>query len=136
MGEKSSKHAGETRKVAIQHCRLPISSAIGVGGRYEVSATIKSAGRTLTQMAGVLSEFNKTAVIVQGHTDSTGSETHNQDLSERRAQAARNYLVGRGVDPQRVAALGFGESQPVAANDTATDRQRNRRVEVLLKAKA
>ena len=101
------------------------------------SATIKPAGRnTLTQMAGVLSEFDKTAVIVQGHTDSTGSETHNQDLSERRAQAARNYLVGRGVDPQRVAALGFGESQPVAANDTATDRQRNRRVEVLLKAKA
>lgn len=101
------------------------------------SATIKPAGRdTLTQMAGVLSEFNKTAVIVQGHTDSTGSETHNQNLSERRAQAARNYLVGRGVEPQRVAALGFGESQPVAANDTATDRQRNRRVEVLLKAKA
>ena len=101
------------------------------------SAAIRPSGRdTLTQMADVLGEFNKTAVIVQGHTDSTGSETHNQDLSERRAQAARNYLVGRGVDPQRIATLGFGESQPVAANDTATDRQRNRRVEVLLKAKA
>jgi outer membrane protein OmpA-like peptidoglycan-associated protein len=101
------------------------------------SATIRPSGRdTLSQMAEVLGEYNKTAVIVQGHTDSTGTETHNQDLSERRAQAARNYLVGRGVDSQRIAALGFGESQPVATNDTATDRQRNRRVEVLLKAKA
>jgi outer membrane protein OmpA-like peptidoglycan-associated protein len=101
------------------------------------SATIRPAGRdTLARMAEVLNEYDKTAVIVQGHTDSTGSETHNQDLSERRARAARSYLVGRGVDAERVAALGFGESQPVAANDTAADRQRNRRVEVLLKAKA
>ena len=90
---------------------------------------------SLDQAVSVFVEYPKTAIVVQGHTDSTGSESYNQELSERRAGAVRNYLISRGVDADRMAAVGFGEGQPVASNDTATGRQQNRRVDLLLKAK-
>jgi len=101
------------------------------------SSVVRPEGRsTLEQTASTLLEFPKTAVVIQGHTDSTGSEQHNLELSERRARAAEGYLVGRGVTPARMTAIGYGESYPVASNDTATGRQQNRRVDILLKAKA
>lgn len=101
------------------------------------SALLTPSSRSaLDEVAAVLSEYAKTAVIVQGHTDATGSEQHNQELSERRAGAVKNYLAGRGVDVERMAALGYGEGAPVADNATAAGRARNRRVDVLLKAKA
>ena len=101
------------------------------------SALLTPASRSaLDEVAAVLNEYDKTAVIVQGHTDSTGSEEYNQELSERRAGAVEGYLVGRGVDRGRLAALGYGEGAPVADNTTAAGRARNRRVDVLLKAKA
>lgn len=101
------------------------------------SATLDSGGRgTLEDVAGVLNEYPKTAVVVQGHTDSTGSEELNQALSERRATSVRNYLAARGVDADRMAALGYGEGYPVASNDSESGRQQNRRVDILLKANA
>jgi outer membrane protein OmpA-like peptidoglycan-associated protein len=101
------------------------------------SAVIDSGGRaTLEDVAGVLNEYPKTAVVVQGHTDSTGSEELNQTLSERRATSVKNYLASRGVDDDRMAALGFGEGSPVASNDSESGRQQNRRVDILLKANA
>ncbi|HEX9671345.1 MAG TPA: OmpA family protein [Thermoanaerobaculia bacterium] len=101
------------------------------------SATIDSSGRdTLEQVADVLTEYKKTAVVVQGHTDSTGSDAHNDALSERRATAVERYLTQQGVDGQRIVAEGYGEGYPVASNATESGRQLNRRVDVLLKAKA
>ena len=101
------------------------------------SASLDSDGRTtLEDVAGVLEEYSKTAVVVQGHTDSTGTEEHNQALSERRADSVRAYLVSRGVDADRVAAIGMGEGYPVASNDSESGRQENRRVDILLKAQA
>ncbi len=101
------------------------------------SAVIEDGGRdTLDETASILNEFPKTAIVVQGHTDSTGSEQHNQELSERRATAVGNHLVSRAVAPARLSTLGMGEGYPVASNETEAGRQRNRRVEVLLKAKA
>lgn len=101
------------------------------------SAAVDARGQaTLDQCAQVLAEFNKTAAVVQGHTDSTGSEAYNQALSERRANAVRAHLIARGVDPARLAAVGYGETYPVAGNATATERQLNRRVDILLKGKA
>jgi outer membrane protein OmpA-like peptidoglycan-associated protein len=90
---------------------------------------------SLQQAAGVFTEFPKTAIIAQGHTDSTGSEEYNQGLSERRAKSVMNYLVGAGVDMSRIAAQGYGENKPVADNGTAEGRSLNRRVDLLLKAK-
>ena len=67
---------------------------------------------------------------IYGHTDSTGLTAYNQKLSEKRAQAVINYLVGKGIDPKRLTAKGVGESQPAAPNDTKEGQQKNRRVEV------
>ena len=90
----------------------------------------------LGQAASVMDEYNKTAIIVQGHTDSTGTDAHNEGLSERRARSVVEELVARGVNRDRIASMGFGESQPVADNGTSAGRQRNRRVDVMLRAKA
>ncbi|MBU1418556.1 MAG: OmpA family protein [Proteobacteria bacterium] len=68
--------------------------------------------------------------IIAGHTDSTGPTTYNQKLSEKRAQAVINYLIGKGVAPERLTAKGFGESRPAALNTTSEGRQKNRRVEL------
>jgi outer membrane protein OmpA-like peptidoglycan-associated protein len=105
---------------------------------FEVNSSILEGGAryTLDEVGAVLMEYPKTAVVVQGHTDSTGSESYNQTLSERRAGAVMNYLIGRGIDSARMTAIGYGESQPVASNDSANGRQLNRRVNILLKAKA
>ena len=101
------------------------------------SAALSPGSRsTLEQVASVIEEYDKTAVVVQGHTDSTGAEEHNQALSERRAGSVRNFLVGHGVDAERIVAIGYGEYEPVADNGTTEGRQLNRRVDTLLKAKA
>lgn len=101
------------------------------------STRIDSDGRhALEEVADVLGEYEKTAVIVQGHTDATGSEEYNQDLSERRAESVERYLASLGVDRDRLATMGFGETAPVASNDSESGRQQNRRVDILLRAKA
>lgn len=87
---------------------------------------------TLDQVASTISEYSDTRVRIAGHTDSTGSDTYNQQLSERRAQAVANYLMGRGVASSRISTVGHGETQPVASNDTPEGRQANRRVEIVL----
>ena len=86
--------------------------------------------RTLDSVAIVLNKFNKSYIDVNGHTDSTGSLQHNQDLSQRRAASVANYLASRGVDQRRMSTMGFGPSQPVASNATPDGRAQNRRVEV------
>jgi outer membrane protein OmpA-like peptidoglycan-associated protein len=105
---------------------------------FEIDSAILNASSrsALDEVTDVLAEYRKTAVVVQGFTDSTGSEEHNQSLSERRAGSVMNYLIGRGIDAARIVAVGYGEGEPVASNETAAGRQQNRRVNVLLKAKA
>ncbi|MEO8717956.1 MAG: OmpA family protein [Burkholderiales bacterium] len=88
--------------------------------------------RTLGQLAAFLNENPERNVIIEGHTDSTGSAAYNQALSEQRALAVKNALAGRGIAGERISAVGFGPGKPVASNDTAAGRQQNRRVEVIL----
>ena len=68
------------------------------------------------------------SVEAQGHTDSQGSDAYNLRLSQQRAESVREYLVSQGVEPGRITARGYGESQPIASNDTADGRATNRRV--------
>ena len=75
-------------------------------------------------------------VTIEGHTDAIGGDADNQALSERRAGSVEGYLVARGIEAQRITARGYGEGEPVADNDTADGRARNRRVDLLLKGKA
>lgn len=86
----------------------------------------------LDSVALVLEEYNKTLVVVAGHTDSDGAADFNQRLSQRRAQSVSDYLVSRSILPDRLETVGFGERQPVAPNTTAEGKQLNRRVEITL----
>ncbi|MGZ8288735.1 MAG: OmpA family protein [Telluria sp.] len=96
-------------------------------------ATLTPAGvATLRKLSEVLVQNPQRTVLVEGFTDSTGSAAHNQALSERRANSVRDALLGMGVDRARVAVRAYGEAHPVASNNTAGDRQLNRRVEIVL----
>ncbi|NIL94742.1 MAG: OmpA family protein, partial [Woeseiaceae bacterium] len=86
----------------------------------------------LNSVGKVLKEFDQTVVEVAGHTDSTGSESYNQGLSERRAGSVSEYLQAKGVSDQRLITVGMGELRPVAENQTAEGRQANRRVEITM----
>jgi outer membrane protein OmpA-like peptidoglycan-associated protein len=86
----------------------------------------------LGSVTKVLKEFDQTVVEVAGHTDSTGTDAYNQQLSERRAQTVTDYFVARKISSQRFITIGLGESMPVADNGTADGRQLNRRVEITL----
>lgn len=87
---------------------------------------------TLNSVSKVVAEFDQTIVLVQGHTDSTGSDSYNDQLSVQRAVAVGNYLASQGVAAARIDARGYGERQPIASNDTAAGREQNRRVEIQL----
>lgn len=87
---------------------------------------------TLNSVALVLKKYNRTIIDVFGHTDSTGSDRHNFDLSQRRALSVANYLAAQGVDSRRFAVTGFGATRPIADNGTAQGRAQNRRVEIQL----
>lgn len=84
----------------------------------------------LDNVSTTLNRYPQSYVDIVGHTDSTGSDAYNQQLSERRAGSVANYFRSRGVTPARIAAFGVGETQPIASNATAEGRAANRRVEV------
>lgn len=86
--------------------------------------------QTLDRIAQSMVQFPNSLIDVYGYTDSTGSIAYNQRLSEQRAQAVANYLVGHGVAASRIRSQGFGVGNPVASNDTEDGRARNRRVEI------
>jgi outer membrane protein OmpA-like peptidoglycan-associated protein len=99
------------------------------------SASLRSSSRDeLREMASVFNRYADTTLVVQGHTDSTGSTSYNQRLSERRAGSVANYLEDLGVRGSRIDAIGYGESRPKASNASSSGRQRNRRVEIFVRA--
>lgn len=87
---------------------------------------------SLNQVASTLTQYPSTTVDIIGHADSDGAESYNQTLSERRASSVRDYLATQGVQTVRMVALGRGEMEPIAPNDTAANKARNRRVQVVL----
>jgi len=95
------------------------------------SAALKPQAQSmLAQSADVMIRYPDSDLLVKGHTDSTGSEAYNQELSERRARSVQNFLIAKGVAAQRITAIGFGKTMPVASNDTVEGRSQNRRVEI------
>lgn len=99
------------------------------------SYALKSATReNLNELAPTLLKYDDTDLRILGHTDNTGTDSYNQTLSENRAGAVNNYLVSQGVASSRLTDIGYGESDPIASNETAEGRQLNRRVEVVIVA--
>ena len=86
-------------------------------------------------LANILREYPDTSVVIEGHTDSLGSEAYNDRLSKQRAETVRNHLVENyNIDAGRITAVGYGESRPVASNDTEEGRYQNRRVVAVVSA--
>lgn len=105
---------------------------------YDYNSTaLRAASRSaLEEMAEVFQDYPNTTIVVEGHADSTGSAAYNQRLSKRRADSVERYLQNLGVRSSRIESIGFGETQPRASNNTASGRQRNRRVEINIRANA
>ena len=95
------------------------------------SADINAAFYPVLNSVGiVLKEFDKTIVDVAGHADSTGPDDKNMELSQRRAGSVSSYLAAQGINAQRLVTTGYGETRPIASNDTVEGRQQNRRVAI------
>jgi outer membrane protein OmpA-like peptidoglycan-associated protein len=84
----------------------------------------------INRVAAVLNQYPETLILVEGHTDSVGSDEYNMNLSQRRAVAVKTLLVVRGVAENRIEIIGYGKTMPVATNNTEAGRQKNRRVEI------
>ncbi len=99
------------------------------------SSTLTSTSRyNIQKLANILNKYYDTNIVIEGHTDSQGSEAYNQRLSEQRAEAVASLLRAYNVSSHRVSTVGYGETRPVASNETASGRRLNRRVEVLIYA--
>jgi outer membrane protein OmpA-like peptidoglycan-associated protein len=97
------------------------------------TAQLNSGGtNNLGKLAGFLNKHPERTALIEGHTDSVGSEDYNQGLSQRRADAVKSYLVGQSISSSRLSASGKGEYSPIGDNSSATGRQQNRRVEVII----
>jgi outer membrane protein OmpA-like peptidoglycan-associated protein len=101
---------------------------------FETNKASLQAGaqRTVQKVADFLNQYPERNILIEGFTDSQGSDTYNKKLSEDRAQAVRDELLKNGVDAERIDVLGYGEEYPVASNDNAAGRQQNRRVEIVI----
>lgn len=106
-----------------------LSDVLFATGKYELQPAAREA---LAKFTGIVLTHPGLHMQVDGYTDSTGSDDFNQTLSENRANSVRSYLIGQGLDPSSIAAMGYGKSNPVASNDTAAGRQQNRRVEIVI----
>ncbi|CAM3412175.1 OmpA family protein [Halomonas lysinitropha] len=101
-----------------------------VNFEFDSATLTMGAEQILTGVAQKLRANENVRVRIEGHTDSRGSESYNQDLSQRRADSVADFLASQGVDHERMRTVGYGESQPVASNDTDAGRAENRRVEL------
>lgn len=118
-------------RVEVKADRIEINEKI----QFELDkANIMEASHSLlNEITAVLNQHaNIKKVDILGHSDSDGSDAYNKDLSDRRAKAVMQYLVGHGIDQARLSAKGLGESQPIASNDTVEGKEKNRRVEFLI----
>jgi outer membrane protein OmpA-like peptidoglycan-associated protein len=132
LASERALHQVEVERVREDLLKLTLANEVS----FDVdSAIVKPAFQpTLAKVAEVLTRYQDNEVTIVGHTDSTGSETYNESLSQRRAAAVLAELNRLGVPAFRLQALGQGESQPRASNATAAGREQNRRVEILLQS--
>jgi outer membrane protein OmpA-like peptidoglycan-associated protein len=108
---------------------LTVGSALFATGKADVAPGIQ---RSTDKLVAFLQSNPKRNVLIEGHTDNTGSDAGNVKLSQERADSIKNLLVARGISPDRIVAKGYGSQYPRVANDTAAGRQQNRRVEVVV----
>lgn len=113
---------------------IQVTFASGILYDFDSDRVKTEAATNLRNLAQSLGKYPNTDLLIVGHTDDVGADTYNQSLSQRRAQAAAQYLISQGVSTMRLRTAGLGESEPVAANTDEMGRQKNRRVEVAIYA--
>jgi len=138
IGYKLDQQAKELQQikdaeVRREEDRLVVTMSEAILFDLNSTALKPGAKQQLEKMAEVMVRYPDNDILVTGHTDNTGSEKYNQDLSERRAKAVKNYLILKGISAGRITSMGFGETMPVASNATPEGRQKNRRVEIEIK---
>jgi outer membrane protein OmpA-like peptidoglycan-associated protein len=110
-----------------------MSDVLFRSGSFEL---MPAARERLAKVSGIVLAYPSLHVAIEGHTDGIGSDEYNQQLSEHRAQAVRDYFVQQGINSSAVEARGFGKTEPIASNDSSEGRQQNRRVELILSGDA
>ena len=131
LADEQARHELEIQQLENETLKIDISNEVSFD--FDSAALKTAFTPTLNKVADILQRYPKTVIHVVGHTDSVGSESYNQRLSERRAQSVVDYLSSNGVAPSRLYAIGRGEMEPRATNDTEAGRQLNRRVEIFVK---
>lgn len=140
IGRNMDKQAAEMKQqmedAKIERVGEGIQITYGSGVLFNTNSSTLSAEakQNLRKMGEILQKYPDTDIIVAGHTDADGTDEYNQKLSERRAQAVTDYVKSIGVSAARLQWVGYGESQPVSGNDTASGKQANRRVEIAVMA--
>jgi outer membrane protein OmpA-like peptidoglycan-associated protein len=140
IGHRMDKQQQELTQIPGVEVTRPSEGEIAVRLTNDIlfdvdSASLRSDSRsTLRDLADNLRQYGDETVTVEGYTDSTGTTSHNMDLSQNRAESVRGYLVDQGVPGSRISARGFGESNPKDTNGTPEGRQLNRRVELHIRA--
>ena len=140
IGNYMDKQAAEMERdlegAKVERVGEGIKITFDSGLLFDVNkAELKQASRdNLTRLATILNKYPDTNILLEGHTDSDGSEEWNLELSRLRAQSVSNYLAAKQVLEPRFTIMGYGESQPIASNDTREGKQQNRRVEVAIYA--
>jgi outer membrane protein OmpA-like peptidoglycan-associated protein len=138
IGHYMDKQAEEMRKdlkdAKVERIGEGIKITFNSGILFETAkSTLLPAAKTnVEKLSKILNKYPDTNVLIEGHTDSDGSEEYNQTLSESRASSVANYSKSLGVQGQRITTVGYGEAQPVASNNTTDGKQANRRVEIAI----
>lgn len=138
IGQYMDKQAAEMEQdlagAKIERVGEGIKVTFDSGLLFDVDkATLRPASQAqLSKLAVILNKYQDTNILLEGHTDSTGTAEHNLELSRLRAESVGNYLTSLGVNPARFTITGYGETQPIAENATLEGRQLNRRVEVAI----
>ena len=138
IGNYMDKQAAEIERdiegARVERVGEGIKITFDSGILFDVNkANLKNNSKTeLTNLGTILNKYDDTNILLAGHTDATGSEQYNLELSRRRAQSVSDYLTVQNINPERFTVQGYGESDPIASNDTADGRAQNRRVEVAI----
>jgi outer membrane protein OmpA-like peptidoglycan-associated protein len=138
IGNYMDKQAAEIERdiegARVERVGEGIKITFDSGILFDVNkANLKNNSKTeLTNLGTILNKYDDTNILLAGHTDATGSEQYNLELSRRRAQSVSDYLTVQNINPERFTVQGYGKSDPIASNDTADGRAQNRRVEVAI----
>jgi outer membrane protein OmpA-like peptidoglycan-associated protein len=140
IGNYMDKQAAEIERdiagAKVERIGEGIKITFDSGLLFDVNkAALRPAAITnLNELAAILKKYEDTNILIEGHTDATGTDEHNLELSRQRAQSVANQLASLQVNPARFTIMGYGESQPIATNDTSEGKQQNRRVDLAIMA--